>query len=111
MKPGMKALLIVAVVLAMVGIGVYQFGFQKIEIEPGSVSAEELNKACQDESFRKDSAMTEAQAAQMKIACECMMAARAEELNRKDGVTVIEWMTEVHQKTTACMAEAGISTQ
>ena len=107
----MKVLLIIAAVLATVGIGVYQFGFQKIQIEPGSLSADEMTKTCEDNSFRKDAAMTDAQAAQMKIACECMMTASAAALNRKDGVTAIDWMTEVQQKTTACMAQAGISTQ
>lgn len=107
----MKPLLIIAAVLATIGVGVYQWGFQKIEVEPGTLTADEMTKSCKEESFRENTTTTEAQAAEMKIACECMMTASAEVLNRRDGVTAIDWMTEVHSKTIACMAQAGISTQ
>lgn len=100
--------IIVGCVVAIAGILVYQFGFQKIRIEPGTVSPEAMTKSCND-SLYKD--LPAAEAAQMKTACECMMQANAAALNKKDGVTAIEWMTEVQKQSAACMAKAGISTQ
>ena len=104
------AFVIAAAVVVTIGIAVYQFAFEKIRVEPGSLSRDEMIKTC-DGLRQGDTKLTLAQNEQMKTACECMMDASAAALKNKDGVTVIDWMTQTQQQTTACMAKAGISTQ
>jgi hypothetical protein len=106
----MKAFVIIGAVLATIGIIIYQFGFEKLPVKPGSVSRDEMIKSC-DEPLPKNMTMTPEQAAEMKVACKCMADASATALNSKDGVTAIDWMTQVQKNSEACMAKAGIRTQ
>jgi hypothetical protein len=106
----MKVLVIIAVVIATIGIVIYEFGFQKIPIPPGGVPRDDMIKAC-NEPFPKYTMTTPEQAAAMQIACKCMADASATALNKKDGTTMIDWMTEVQKNSAACMAKAGISTE
>src|SRR5689334_4778296 len=106
----MKAIVIIAAVLATLGILVYQFGFQKIDIKTGSASRDELAKGCDDPSFN-DSRMTPKQAADMKIACKCMAEASAKALNKDGGTTMIGWAADVQKDSAACMAKAGVATE
>jgi hypothetical protein len=106
----MKALIIITAVLATIGIAIYQFGFQKIEIKPGSVSLDEMTKTCDDPSFN-DSRMTPNQAADMNIACKCMADASAVALSKEGGTTMIGWAADVQKNSAACMAKAGVRTE
>ncbi|WP_395020143.1 hypothetical protein [Dongia sp.] len=107
-QPYMKIYLgIAAVIVIAIGIGVYQFAF--MHVPAGMVSTKEMTKSCEDQAFRKEAAVTDPEAARMKVVCECMMEANAAAL--KEGVTVVEWMAEAQKNATACMAKAGISTE
>jgi len=102
-------LIVIAAIVVVVGLGVYEFTFKKISVQQ-SMSRDDAMKTCR-EMVAKSATTAAVPDPRMETVCECMMDANAAALNKKDGVTMIEWMTEVQKNTAACMAKAGIPTQ